>query len=679
MRPHPVRARRFRQFFPLLATLSILATGTVWLSAPASAAACGTMNLGSGTSADPWQVWTANDIASIETGSTCIGPGGASYFIQMADIVKTTSTPIDQSSLARYDGNNHSVTITGVTGFAGLFTGTNNDTITRLAVLSSGSTLANDKGWVADTDTGSTFSFITTNGDISSSGGGIVGRNAKNTTIEDSYTSGAIGLAGGGLVGAIDNTANGYSVTVRRSHSSGAIGDNGGGLVGMVWSGSERTFVISDSYSTGTISDNAGGLLGAYTGTNYLSSFSITGSFSTGAIAGIGAGGLLGAYAGSNGDASTISNSFSTGGISGIGAGGLLGREALSVDGEITIANSYTTGNITGLDSGGMVGKRTTPAGNLVITNSYTSGSSASTTNGYISNGTAIVTSSYSEAANSGSGWSDTHAASALTGVPAPTFGANWGSCLANQPYFIAGFYPRNPCLASTSVTFNGSGATPSNLTIATDGIFTGTSTYATDPLSYVSVVSDSTTANVGGTTCTLSADCRLPDVLQGSGSAATVTVSGSGTVRIMRYDSTTLRTTQLGTLTLTVPSPSPSPSTDSTGSATSPESSSSTSTAPTTSPTEVKPPLAAPTINFKMVRGGHHKSVITVRGTTTGLPMGTELKSQVRTEGKKKVRFGKPAKVRWDGRFTWKIKSSKPVTVYFIAPNGTRSVSQRR
>ncbi len=665
-----------------LGTFSALLLASMSLGAPAYAAACGTMTLGSGSSADPWQVWNAADIASIETGATCSGPGGSSYFIQMADIVKTTITPINQSSLVRYDGNYHSVTISGVTNFAGLFTNTNNDTITRLSVLSSGSTLATDKGWLADTDTGSTFSFIVTNGSISDSGGGIVGRNAKNTTITDSYTSGASGNGGGGLAGAIDNTANGFSITIQRSHTSGAIGVNGGGLVGATWSGSGRSLTVSDSYSTGSINDNGGGIAGAYTGANGGGTISLTRTFSTGAISGFGAGGLIGAYADSNGDPATITDSFTTGAISGTNAGGVLGREALSVGGTLTISNTYTTGNITGTGASGMVGNRTTPAGTLSIINSYTSGSSSSTANGFISNGTATVTNSYSEAANSTSGWSDTHASTYLTGTPSPNFGTKWGTCLTNQPYFIAGFYPRNPCLQSPTVTLNVSGATPTTLTRPADGNFTTSSTYRTDPLSYVSIMNDTTTATVGGTSCAASTDCRLPDVMQNAGSGATVTASGAGTVKIMRYDSTTARTTQLGTLTLnnSAPPPSGGGSDSSSTPATTPSAVSSPNPTPTPSATPSLSASATPVtkISASIKRNFRSRSEITVTGTTTGLRLGTELTSYVREDGQTKAHVSKPARVRWDGRFSWVYQSKKPITVYFVAPDGVRSALLR-
>lgn len=228
------RATRFRRLAVFVVGTVVALTSATYGSSPAWATTCGTMTLGSGTAADPWQVWTAADLESITNGQpACSVPGGV-YFAQMADITKTTVTPIVQPNLVRYDGNGHTVTISGVSNFTGLFNSTNNDTITRLVVhAAGGSTLANSKGWVTNTDIGSTFSFISTDGPISQGSGGIVGGYSEGTTVTDSYSSGDIASKGGGLIG---EEAGEYitTTTVARSHSSGIIGSNAGGLVGMI-------------------------------------------------------------------------------------------------------------------------------------------------------------------------------------------------------------------------------------------------------------------------------------------------------------------------------------------------------------------------------------------------------------------------------------------------------------
>lgn len=661
-RTNSLSFRLSRQVWAVLTVMAVVAGGLLGWSPTAQAAACGSMTSGSGTSADPWLVQTNADLLTLTT-TRCTGPGNQSYFKQTADLTLTSNASINQPDLVRYDGGRNTVTVSGVTGFSGLFTATTGVTITGLVIRAVSSTLANDKGWLTATDTGSTFSFIVTDGAIPTNGGGIVGRGARDTTIEDSYTSGTIGQGAGGLIGA-DGGGNGRTLTVRRSHSSGLIGTNAGGIAGYVSSGTESSIVVTDSYSTGAIDDNGGGILGAYWGAND-GLLQLSRVFSTGAISGLGAGGLAGAFVASNANSAgkglQISNSYTTGVISGVGAGGLTGRESGSLNGRITFSNTYTTGAITGLNSAGLVGYRSTAGGaDLTILNSYTTGASSSTSNGFVAdtNYTSLtILNSLSEAANNRSGWSDVRAATYLTGTPLPTFGTHWSTCLANQPYFLSSFYPRDPCLQSPMTTISGAGPNPASLTVASPGTYSASSAYNTDPLSYVSLVG--ATSSVAGTVCTSSTDCRLPDVLQAAGSGATIT--GSGTVQVSRYDSTTLRTTQLGTLSLLRPSIS-------SGSETSPQPSASPTTTVTASPVTVT------RITAKLTRHGRSRELVTVRGRTIGLAPGSVLTSSVRQVGSRRAIKGPTATVKADGSFVWVLRTDRPVSLYLIAPNGVRS-----
>ncbi len=662
--------QRSKRISAVLITLAMVCAGVLVGSSPVRAAACGSMTSGSGTSADPWLVQTNADLLTLTT-TRCTGPGSQSYFRQTADLTLTTNASITQPDLVRYDGGRNTVTVNGVTGFNGLFTGTNADTITGLVIRAIGSTLANEKGWLADTDTGSTFSFIVTDGDIPTDGGGIVGRGARNTTIEDSYTSGNIGQGAGGLIGS-DGGADGDTLTVRRSHTSGQIGYNAGGIAGWRRSGTLSSIVVTHSYSTGSIGDNGGGILGPYWGTND-GLVQLSQVFSTGAIAGDGAGGLAGAYSASNASAAGkglfIAHSYTRGAISGSRAGGLVGRDAGSIGGIITVSNSHTSGGITGLNSGGLVGYRSTSGGAAItIANTYTAGSSPYTTNGYVAdaNWTSLtVTSSYSEAENGGNGWSDVRAASVLSGAPSPTFGTQWSSCLVDQPYFLSAFYPRDPCLQSPMTTISGAGPSPTSLTVAAPGTYSASSSYNTDPLSYVSLVGSG--VSVGGTVCTSSGDCRLPDVLQAAGSGATIT--GSGTVQVMRYDSTSLSATQIGTLSLQRPSTSG-------GVGETPQ--------PTTSPTPTSLPIASATpatisrITARLTRHGRNGDRVTVRGRTTGLEAGTTLTSRVWLPGKRRAVKGPTTTVKADGSFVWVLRTDRRISVYLIAPNGARAPKLR-
>jgi filamentous hemagglutinin family protein len=129
-----------------------------------------------------------------------------------------------------------------------------------------------------------------------------------------------------------------------------------GGLIGY------NLGTVSNSYSTGAVSGTnyVGGLLG----NNVLGT--VNNSYSTSTVSG---GSFVGGLSGNNAVGSSVSSSYSTGAVSGIGSsvGGLLGYN----DG--TVSNSYSTGNVTGSEKvGGLVG--TISGTNPTITNSYSTG-----------------------------------------------------------------------------------------------------------------------------------------------------------------------------------------------------------------------------------------------------------------------------------------------------------------
>jgi hypothetical protein len=158
---------------------------------------------------------------------------------------------------------------------------------------------------------------------------------------------------------------------------------------------------VSNSYTTGAISGmHAGGIVGGNAGISNLGS--ISNCYSSGAISGMYAGGIVG-----DNNFGTIVNSYSTGVIAGIYNGGIAGFHNQG-----TILNSYSTGAIIGDYAGGIAGTYNTGT----ITNSYSTGVVtgfvAGGINGYNS-GSATVNNSQSTP----SGWSDTTANTALSGL----------------------------------------------------------------------------------------------------------------------------------------------------------------------------------------------------------------------------------------------------------------------
>jgi hypothetical protein len=109
----------------------------------------------------------------------------------------------------------------------------------------------------------------------------------------------------------------------------------------------------------------------------------------------------------------------------------------------VTISNTYSLGNINGSsNAGGICGYY--PPLNILITNTYTTGTTTGNI-GYIIGGSSTVPAScYSEAANSSSGWFSTMAATILLGIPNPVVGTIWYSPGANQPYELTnmGYHP---------------------------------------------------------------------------------------------------------------------------------------------------------------------------------------------------------------------------------------------
>jgi len=193
---------------------------------------------------------------------------------------------------------------------------------------------------------------ITTNsyatGAVSGAGnvGGFAGTNTS--TISDSYASGAVigAYNTGGLIG--------YNPGIATNvHSSGNVSGGGidfGGLIGL------HSGTVASSFATGNVTNNAnsgvytGGLIGRLEGNGKIST-----SYATGNVTASGqdAGGLVGRM---DSAGNSIENSYATGPVNGndYNVGGLLG---LMLNG--TVSNSYSTGAVTGVGNvGGLIGAK---------------------------------------------------------------------------------------------------------------------------------------------------------------------------------------------------------------------------------------------------------------------------------------------------------------------------------
>lgn len=315
------------------------------------------------------------------------------------------------------DGEGYTMTISSVTGYQGLISiasGKKNITTQNFKISSSSSSLASYAGWLYGDSCASsassgtyTVSNCSSNGPIPTDGGGIIGRNFL-------------------------LSASGCTLTVTKCFSVGAIAtSNAGGICGYYFlnGSSSCTVTIQNCYSLGSIAGAAGGIIGGSCCVSTPGSSSVT-----------------------------VQNCYSLGNI-GSGAGGIVGPSAIYT----TVSNCYSTGTGT-TNTGAIFGSST--GATCVASRCYASGASASSIMGSSSSGT--VSNCYSEAANSSSGWSDTHALSVLQ-----SYGTIWLSVSANTQWFLLAFN------AAVYASLNQSAVPSSNGTVTSyAGLFSSPYTY---------------------------------------------------------------------------------------------------------------------------------------------------------------------------------------------------------
>ena len=253
-----------------MARIILLITTIFFLSAMQIFA--GTYSGGSGTSGDPYQIATTDDLIELSNTSADWG----SYFVQIANISfnsdeaqvdwdgdgtadwdaqdKLGFSPIGNFTTqfnGEYDGDGYTI--------SNLFIDRGSDNYIGLFGRTDGADIS---------DIGIENCYITGNNNV----GGLVGYNYSSSTVSNSYSTGDItgDYYVGGLVGSNETS------TISNSYSTGDItGDYYvGGLVG-----SNETSTISNSYSTGDVSgDNT--YVGGLVGFNIVSS-TVSNSYST--------------------------------------------------------------------------------------------------------------------------------------------------------------------------------------------------------------------------------------------------------------------------------------------------------------------------------------------------------------------------------------------------------------
>lgn len=304
--------------------------------------------------------WT--NVTSYPITLTYIGGSTGTIFLNTNILFDTNNKYfIIGSNNITINGQYYKVILNDILNYPGLIqngsntnNGYNNININNIFTNSTGTTTLNiGAGWVCQSyfsknASNCTVSYCSSDGDISTEGGGIAGSYTENTEFDKCYSTGQIGNYAGGIVGTYSSI-----ISVYNSYSLGLINIYGGGILGAYHNSIVAgTSTCSACYSIGYISNNGGGIVGAYSNSSNDISFI------------------------------TAVNCYSVGNID-TNAGGIFGSDA----------NDNTTSSMTNAD------------------NCYVVGFSASSNWFYGSNPTrSSVSASYSEGAVGGSSWTDNHA-----------------------------------------------------------------------------------------------------------------------------------------------------------------------------------------------------------------------------------------------------------------------------
>ena len=263
----------------------------------------------------------------------------------------------------RFEGNGHSIDLTGVTGWHGLF---------QIAK-------SNEGGPSSLEDAPVIHDVHMLGGQTSPKGGFIVQAEQKHFIVRKCSSSGVIEgganpLHGGG--GICGQRCSG-DILISHCWSSGKIrGRTAGGIAGrdLGLDGNGHSVNIVHCYSTGDIlGRGSGGICSTRAGRGN-GHVIITYSYSTGSIAGWESGGICGSVAGDLNGRVIIEQCYTAGKIMGSHSGGIIGNLAANTDGHVSITDCYSRGDITGENHAGGICGPDTGKGTVTLTNVYASG-----------------------------------------------------------------------------------------------------------------------------------------------------------------------------------------------------------------------------------------------------------------------------------------------------------------
>ncbi len=307
----------------LVRTAILLCSFSFILSAGLNAQTAVAPALGDGSSGNPYQIATWQNLYWLSQSST----EWTKYYIQTANIDFAEADPaittwdsdkgwspignLSNNFKGSYNGQNHTISgLFAVNSYPaiGLFGYTYDAVIQNLGVtnVDLSTTSYEPIGGLIGSNSNSTVTNCYTTGSISAyrNGGGLIGSNSALSVVGNSYSSCSVngGLSGtegyqfGGLIGVNEGA------TVNNCYSTGDVlnGNNtNGGLVGRSYNNS----YIHNCYSVGNVTgnENKGGLVG------HCEYTVITNSYSTGSVS---ATNIFGGLVGHLGDGCTVTNSF---------------------------------------------------------------------------------------------------------------------------------------------------------------------------------------------------------------------------------------------------------------------------------------------------------------------------------------------------------------------------------
>ena len=378
--------------------LAVTVMAAAWDGTTASAFAGGT-----GTSTDPYQIATAEQLAYLASQAN-VSPQTANantagkYYQLTADIDLggLAWTPIGTATATAFagvfDGNNFSINNIlindATTVYAGLFgyptgTASSNVIIKNLTIASGSITVTNASSTTGAFAGRAAYShFYNCKNTINIKGvsqvSGIVGTLGGGTCVVEycsnsgTITCGGAGLHVGGIVGnsAVVSTAGSATSYIRYCYNTGAVTaiSNAGGITG---SGSNGVLTIKECFNKGVITA-ANTAAGGIVGYGYGASFNVLNCYNTGlvkqtnaAFATPFAGGILG-YPGGNALGKyfqAITNCYNSASVTGVvkeAIAGALKGGAATTDGTGSVVNSYYLSTLTATNTSGGTSKTAT-------------------------------------------------------------------------------------------------------------------------------------------------------------------------------------------------------------------------------------------------------------------------------------------------------------------------------